>query len=747
MTPLRHLLRWSLTVASVALVSCSSSGSSPSGPDDPQPAAERVSVSSTSLAFVQGIEELSIQLRNLGENTVSWSVEVPTGWVTANPVAGELPPGTATLTVRVDRSTLSAGTHSGEIRIAIGEQSFTIAISVEKPGAGVAAITPTAFTFDEDDGAGLLVVSNTGTAPLSWSVSGPGWITLLPASGTLAAGAAITTLVQPKRSELPPGTTQGTIDFASNGGNFAIPVTVGNGAPPVLQVTPSIVNFGTSSTSESVTVSNTGGGNLTWSLQASAGWLTASPTSGTLGANASRTVTFTVSRDGLAPGPHQTTVQATSNGGSAAVVAALEVTDTTPPPPPPGPQLDVTPTAVDFGTSSNSETITVRNTGGQDLSWSLQSNAAWLTASSASGTLSPNASTSVALFASRSGLSDGAYQTTAQISSNGGSETVDASIEVQNGPPPPPPPSVALEGNVLDQFSGAGVAGLTVSFGGETATTDSSGHFVIAGTPTSTLQGLDISGSSIYTRETFARSSDTSWEVIPSSFNMTSFNDIAREYEPRTIRWVQDVSVYIDTTAHNFPGGGPVPSEWITEIENSVAGIVDDWSDGVIRASSVTTGTSPPSEGSNGWLVIQFDEDSGRYPSPSTVGLARTFWSGDRQITSGAIWLRFEGISSSSTRGSVFTHEVGHIFGMGHMTTNTQSIMSPSISTSSLSSFDRQAGEIVYSRSPGNEDPDRDNQNYFLGNLLVLSAAPVAALEWVCGDPAHATPDPHPIEP
>ena len=221
---------------------------------------------------------------------------------------------------------------------------------------------------------------------------------------------------------------------------------------------------------------------------------------------------------------------------------------------------------------------------------------------------------------------------------------------------------------------------------------------------------------------------------------MSAFNDMAREFEPRTIRWMSNPSVYIDTRAHNFPGGGPVPPAWITEIENSVAGFITDWSDGEVSAASITTGTSPPAEGSTGWLIIQFDEDPARYPSPSTVGLARTFWTGNRAITSGAIWLRLEGISSSSVRVAVFGHELGHTFGMGHMDGSPASLMTPSISEPGLTTFDEQAGDFSYGRSPGNTNPDTDDASFFVG-ALVPAGDPVAFYEWVCGDPAFSEPE------
>lgn len=293
----------------------------------------------------------------------------------------------------------------------------------------------------------------------------------------------------------------------------------------------------------------------------------------------------------------------------------------------------------------------------------------------------------------------------------------------------------------MDQFTGAGMAGLTVAFAGATGVTDATGSFSVPGQSSSSLQPLDVSGGSIHRRRTFARSGNASWDVIPGGFDMTAFNDLAREYEPRTIRWTSAPNVYIDITAHNFPGGGAVvPGNWVTEIENAVAARMAEWSDGAIVPGSVTVGSSPPPEGTPGTLVIQFDEDAARYPSTRTVGLARTYWSGSRAISSARIWLRFSALSDAGTRRAVFTHELGHTMGMGHMNGSTASIMTPVVSSSSLTGFDLAAGDFVYGRSPGNSNPDTDDAATFTGQL-VPAARPVGSYHWVCGDPAHGSPE------
>jgi hypothetical protein len=608
----------------------------------------------------------------------------------------------------------------------------------KKPGpagpedpSGNFGISTTRLAFEAEETEHPVDLENRGETSVSWTAEASAeWLLVSPTSGTLAPGET-TVSVRVLRQFLDLGTSGGEVLFTLGEAEFPVTVTAVNTGNALARLEPESLRLEPDVSTAIAMLSNNGEAPLSWAITGPA-WVAVDPDGGVLSPDGAVQLAIEVDRSGLQDGVRPATLSLSSNGGTPTIEMLVEVASPA--------QLTLSPSSLDLRTSTTSQTAGVMNTGGHPLTWSVSGGASWASLSKTSGTVNPHTTQPVVVTVSRDGLAEGSYETRFTFSSNGGSRDLVVRLQVGSGspppeppPPPPPPPggSTALAGRIVDQFSGAGVSGLTVSFAGETSTTDSSGDFEVPGDPSSSLRDLTIQGGSIHTRNTFARGSDDRWEVIPSSFAIQPFNDVAREYEPRTIRWTQNPKIYVDTRAHNFPGGGPVPQAWIDEAADVARDIVQDWSGGTLSAT-VTVTSSPPSEGSAGALVIAFDEDPDRYAGPQAVGLARTFWSNSRAISSAHIWLRFSGIGDAGVRFAVLAHEMGHGMGMGHMNGSTSSLMKPVITVGDLTTFDRRTGDIVYSRSPGNSSPDTDNQSTFLGGL-VPAGPPVGSYEWVCG--------------
>lgn len=509
------------------------------------------------------------------------------------------------------------------------------------------------------------------------------------------------------------------------------------GKPTKLDVAPLQVDFGSSGSTGSVTLTNTTARPLSWSASESAGWLSLGATSGTLWGNSTRTISLSAQRGTLPAGTYRTSVSVSGDhgAGSETVSVSLIVPSST------GTsegQLSVSPLQVDFGTTGTTASVTLTNTGDASLSWTASESAGWLSLGATSGSLAGKSSKTLSLSAQRSGMAAGTYTTSVVVSAGAaGSVTESVSMTVS---PSWTSSEVLLAGRLIDQVVGQGMAGLAVQFSGSSATTDGTGSFRIPGSPTSTLSQLTLSGSGIYRRVTYAKSGDAVWQVVPTSFNMTAFDDLAREeFGTSTIRWMAAPTVYVDARPEGFTGGTELET-WISEVRVQAAEFVSKWTGTTISPTAVIVTSSPPRDFSAGTIVIHFSENDSRYGSSSSIGSARTSYSSDRAISGAALWLRYlrySGDGYASKRRGILGHELGHAMGLGHMNGTTFSLMAPSLgSKTDLSAFDVQAASLLYGRLPGNASPDIDSSPGSRG--LLAPAGATVERAWVCdaGDAA-----------
>jgi hypothetical protein len=172
--------------------------------------------------------------------------------------------------------------------------------------------------------------------------------------------------------------------------------------PPELKLSTTALVFstpaGTDPAAQSVSITNGGGGTLSWTATTPATWLTLAPASGT-GAG---TLNVLVTTFGLASGVHTGTITITAAGASLTVSVQLTIL---PPPTIALSQTSLTFNAVAGGANPASQAVTVSNAGGSTLSWTASSSAAWLTVQPASGT----APSSLTVSAATAGLAAGTH--------------------------------------------------------------------------------------------------------------------------------------------------------------------------------------------------------------------------------------------------------------------------------------------------------------------------------------------------
>lgn len=211
---------------------------------------------------------------------------------------------------------------------------------------------------------------------------------------------------------------------------------------PIIGASPTSLAFvatqgGANPATQTVSLSNQGGGTLTWTASDNASWLTLSPASGT----GNGAVTLTVTTGSLTAGSYSTTVKLNATGASTVTVPVTLTVATAPVPP----AIGASPTSLSFvathgGANPAAQTLSISNAGGGTLTWTASDNAPWLTLSQVSGT----GNGTVTLTATTSTLTIGSYNATVTMNAAGASPvSVPVTLTVTATAPPPvvPPPT------------------------------------------------------------------------------------------------------------------------------------------------------------------------------------------------------------------------------------------------------------------------------------------------------------------
>ena len=205
-------------------------------------------------------------------------------------------------------------------------------------------------------------------------------------------------------------------------------------APPAIGVSPTSLSFtatqgGANPATQTVNISNTGDGTLSWTANDNAPWLTLSPALGT----GNGAVTLTVTTGTLIAGSYSTTVTLNATGAASVTVPVTFTVATAPVPP----AIGVSPTSLSFtaikgGADPATQTLSISNTGGGTLNWTAVDNASWLTLLTLLGQASGTGNAVVTISVSTGTLAVGTYTGSIIISATGATSiTVPVTLNVK----------------------------------------------------------------------------------------------------------------------------------------------------------------------------------------------------------------------------------------------------------------------------------------------------------------------------
>ncbi len=258
-------------------------------------------ITPTSLNFGTTQNQLSVTITNRGIEETAWTLDLGVcKWLSANPVSGRIGAGkTQAIIFSVDRSLLQKDETTVVTLSAFGN-SYPMNVSCAiVQNKGVMTVSPTVLSFGEDTNEMSFTIKNLGNANLNWYTQGlsASCLSLSESNGTLSSGASKVIRVSLNKNLLDGDLSTSFIVSDGNTDQEILVMATKKVLHPIMNVTPSILDFGDSSTSKTFTISNSGSADLHWSLtNASNECLSYSTTSGTISPAGNTTVTVTLNR-------------------------------------------------------------------------------------------------------------------------------------------------------------------------------------------------------------------------------------------------------------------------------------------------------------------------------------------------------------------------------------------------------------------------------------------------------------------
>jgi hypothetical protein len=240
----------------------------------------------------------------------------------------------------------------------------------------ILTVSPDILNVGSSSGSETILVANAGGGTLDWTAEvtlGSEWLNI--ASSKIQGDGSIDVTIQANEGSQRQGIIEVT-DAAASNSPVQITVTQESAASPFLSATPSSLNIGSSGGSETIQVTNTGGGTLDWTaaVTQSSEWL--SITSSKIEGDGSIDVTIQANEGPQRQGLIEVTDAAASNNPLQILVTQESAES---------PFLIASPPNLSVGSSSGSETIQISNAGSGTLDWAaaVAQGAEWLSVATA----------------------------------------------------------------------------------------------------------------------------------------------------------------------------------------------------------------------------------------------------------------------------------------------------------------------------------------------------------------------------
>lgn len=263
-----------------------------------------IQITPSTLNFGTTQTELSVKIQNNGNTSTDWSLDLGSHtWITANPAAGQIEADkqqSIIFTVNRDKIT---EVQTVIIKLSAFGNSFPISVTcAPKNAQSYMNVEPEILDFGNDLQELPLTIKNTGNTALNWTIADPteSAITLSENSGSITTQGSKVVKVFLNRSN---GEVNINTTLVLSDGIKEQTVQIVSGTESltgIMNIEPEILDFGKESSEASFTISNTGKGELNWSIEdINESSLSATPTEGKIAAGSSQTVNVLLDRDSM----------------------------------------------------------------------------------------------------------------------------------------------------------------------------------------------------------------------------------------------------------------------------------------------------------------------------------------------------------------------------------------------------------------------------------------------------------------
>ncbi len=409
----------------------------------------KLSIEPSSLDFAKDYNVLDVKLRNLSQNkTIDYKATSSKSWITIDNNEGSINVNDySRIRVRVDRSGLSKGTYSDEIKIVANGKYYTIPVSMTvSQQVSTLSISKNYLDFGTQYKTYDLKLRNTSSSEAIYykATSNNSWIELSNNYGTIYANGSKNLNIKVDRTGLSSGQYNGKIYITANQKNYVVNVkmTVEENAA-TLQLETNSLNFGTQYSTYDLKLSNTSSSEaIYYEATSNKSWIELSNNYGTIYADGSRNLNIKVDRTGLSSGQYNGKIHITANQKNYVVNVKMTVKESTA-------VLRLETGNLNFGTKYSSYNLTLSNPSStESIYYEARSNKTWLTLSNSSGTIYANGSTKLGIQVDRSGLSPGQYSGTIYVTANQKIHFINVKMTVEDQGSSTINSKVKLEGNL-----------------------------------------------------------------------------------------------------------------------------------------------------------------------------------------------------------------------------------------------------------------------------------------------------------